>query len=70
MSRVFAGQSILGVRCLISPLSNYDDIVAQIEFTADEFDLVREMLKACDEDPNNLGFSITLDSLKEKFGAD
>ena len=70
MSRVFAGQNILGVRCLILPLSNYDDIVAQIEFTADEFDLVREMLKACDEDPNNLGFSITLDSLKEKFGAD
>lgn len=55
---------------MILPLSNYDDIVAQIEFTADEFDLVREMLKACDEDPNSLGFSITLDSLKEKFGAD
>ena len=48
----------------------YEDIAATLDFTADEFELIRELVANAPGEPNNLGYQITLESLADKFGVD
>jgi hypothetical protein len=51
-------------------MTTYEDIAATLDFTADEFELIRELLANAPGEPNNLGYQITLKNLAEKFGVD
>lgn len=51
-------------------MTTYEDIAATLDFTADEFELIRELLASAPGEPNNLGYQITLKNLAEKFGVD
>lgn len=50
--------------------TTYEDIVATLDFTADEFELIRELLATAPGEPNNLAYQVTLKNLAEKFGVD
>lgn len=52
----------------MSSQTTYEDIAATLDFTADEFELIRELIAAAPGEPNNLAYQITLENLAEKFG--
>lgn len=47
---------------------SYDSVFITVELTEDEYDIIREMLSEADDSTGmNIGFDLTLDTLKEKF---
>ena len=46
----------------------YDSVFITVELTEDEYDILRGMLSEANDSVGvNIGFDLTLDSLKEKF---